>query len=61
MKNKRIMRDPFLLGVRVGGERSTFCKRFAGFALSSFWSDSMKMKVYDEDVRMVTVVAWNKG
>ena len=53
------MRDIFLLG---GGEKDQHFVR--GFqilpACLSGWT-SMKMRVYEEDVKMVTVVAWNKG
>jgi len=58
MKSKGVRRDTFLLG----GERyQHFVKSSQVLpARPSGWS-SMKMKVYEEDVRMVAVVAWNKG
>ena len=56
MKSKGIRNDTFLLG---GNQR--FVKGSQVFpARPSGWS-SMKMKVYEDDVRMVAVVAWNKG
>ena len=61
VKSNGVMRDTLILG--GGGGRKSFTLLQGSYVLPARPSggSGMKMKLYEEEVRMVTVVGLNKG